>query len=247
MLFRSLHGGLIPYGATFFVFSDFMRPALRLAALMQTKSIFVFTHDSLGVGEDGPTHQPVEHLMALRVMPGFRVVRPADANETAQAWALALTSEGPTALVLSRQNLPILDPRAYPIASGVAAGGYVLSEESGALKVVLIATGAEVHLALAAQKALQDQGLGARVVSLPCWEVFAQQSAEYRAKVLPPACKARLAIEAGSSLGWERWVGDGGAVVGVDRFGASAPGGKVLANYGFNLDNVVAQAKALLG
>ena len=243
----ALHGGLIPYGATFFVFSDFMRPALRLAALMQTKSIFVFTHDSLGVGEDGPTHQPVEHLMALRVMPGFRVVRPADANETAQAWALALTSEGPTALVLSRQNLPILDPRAYPIASGVAAGGYVLSEESGALKVVLIATGAEVHLALAAQKALQDQGLGARVVSLPCWEVFAQQSAEYRAKVLPPACKARLAIEAGSSLGWERWVGDGGAVVGVDRFGASAPGGKVLANYGFNLDNVVAQAKALLG
>lgn len=243
----ALHGGLIPYGATFFVFSDFMRPALRLAALMQTKSIFVFTHDSLGVGEDGPTHQPVEHLMALRVMPGFRVVRPADANETAQAWALALTSEGPTALVLSRQNLPILDPRAYPIASGVAAGGYVLSEESGALKVVLIATGAEVHLALAAQKALQDQGLGARVVSLPCWEAFAQQSAEYRAKVLPPACKARLAIEAGSSLGWERWVGDGGAVVGVDRFGASAPGGKVLANYGFNLDNVVAQAKALLG
>ncbi len=243
----ALHGGLIPYGATFFVFSDFMRPALRLAALMQTKSIFVFTHDSLGVGEDGPTHQPVEHLMALRVMPGFRVVRPADANETAQAWALALTSDGPTALVLSRQNLPILDPRAYPIASGVAAGGYVLSEESGALKVILIATGAEVHLALSAQKALQDRGLGARVVSLPCWEVFAQQSREYRDKVLPPACKARLAIEAGASLGWERWVGDAGAVVGVDRFGASAPGGKVLANYGFNLDNVVARAQALLG
>jgi len=243
----ALHGGLIPYGATFFVFSDFMRPALRLAALMQTKSIFVFTHDSLGVGEDGPTHQPVEHLMALRVMPGFRVVRPADANETAQAWALALTSDGPTALVLSRQNLPILDPRAYPIASGVAAGGYVLSEESKALKLILIATGAEVHLALAAQKALQDQGLGARVVSLPCWEVFAQQPREYRDKVLPPACKARLAIEAGASLGWERWVGDGGAVVGVDRFGASAPGGKVLANYGFNLDNVVARAQALLG
>ncbi|MCA1905249.1 MAG: transketolase [Desulfarculus sp.] len=243
----ALHGGLIPYGATFFVFSDFMRPALRLAALMQTKSIFVFTHDSLGVGEDGPTHQPVEHLMALRVMPGFRVVRPADANETAQAWALALASDGPTALVLSRQNLPILDPRAYPIASGVAAGGYVLSEESGALKLILIATGAEVHLALDAQKVLQDRGVGARVVSLPCWEVFAQQPREYRDKVLPPACKARLAIEAGASLGWERWVGDGGAVIGVDRFGASAPGGKVLANYGFNLDNVVARAQDLLG
>ncbi|MFZ5586075.1 MAG: transketolase [Thermodesulfobacteriota bacterium] len=242
----ALHGGLIPYGATFFVFSDFMRPALRLAALMQTKAIFVFTHDSLGVGEDGPTHQPVEQLMSLRLMPNLAVVRPADANETAAAWALALARKGPTALVLSRQNLPILDPRAYPIAQGVARGGYVLSEESGALKLVLIATGSEVSLALSAQARLAALGVGARVVSLPCWEVFAEQPKAYRDQVLPPAVKARLAIEAGASLGWERWVGDSGAIIGVDRFGASAPGGKVMAEYGFSVDNVVAQAQALL-
>ncbi|MFH1058452.1 MAG: transketolase [Pseudomonadota bacterium] len=242
----ALHGGLIPYGATFFVFSDFMRPALRLAALMDIRSIFVFTHDSLGVGEDGPTHQPVEQLMSLRLMPNLAVVRPADANETAAAWALALTRKGPTALILSRQNLPILDARAYPIAQGVRQGGYVLSEESGALKLILMATGSEVSLALAAQAQLAAEGVGVRVVSLPCWEAFAQQPQSYRDQVLPPNVTTRLAIEAGASLGWERWVGDGGAIIGVDRFGASAPGNKVMAEYGFSVANVVAQAKTLL-
>jgi transketolase len=242
----ALHGGVLPYGATFFVFSDFMRPALRLAALMGLHALFIFTHDSLAVGEDGPTHQPVEQLMSLRLMPGFTVMRPAEANETAQCWALALTRQSPTALVLTRQNLPILDMERYPVAAGVAKGAYVLSEAGGEPQLILLATGSEVSLAMAAQERLAAAGVGTRVVSMPSWEVFAEQDPAYRQSVLPPALKARLAIEAGATLGWERWVGDGGAVIGVDRFGASAPGGRVLAEYGLNVDNVVNRAMDLL-
>ncbi|MBI5524164.1 MAG: transketolase [Desulfarculus sp.] len=242
----ALHGGVIPYGATFFVFADFVRPALRLAALMGLHSLFIFTHDSLAVGEDGPTHQPVEQLMSLRVMPGFTVFRPAEANETAQCWALALERKGPSALVLTRQDLPILDLERYPVAAGVAKGAYVLSDSGDQPRIILLATGSEVSLAMKAQEALLAQGVASRVVSMPSWEVFAEQNQAYRESVLPPAIKTRLAIEAGATLGWERWVGDYGAVIGVDRFGASAPGGRVMKEYGFDVDNVVARALELL-
>ncbi len=242
----ALHGGVIPYGATFFVFSDYCRPSLRLAALMKCHSIFIFTHDSLGVGEDGPTHQPVEHLASLRAIPGLTTIRPADANETAAAWQVALSRKAPTCLVLTRQKLPILDPRLHAMADGVARGAYVLNEGGDPSQLILIATGSEVHLALEAAKELAGQGVRARVVSMPSWELFQEQDQAYRDSVLPPAVKARLAIEAGVTLGWERWVGDNGDVVGVDRFGASAPGGKVLAEYGFDKDQVVARALALV-
>lgn len=242
----ALHGGVIPYGGTFFVFSDYMRPALRMAALMELESIFVFTHDSLAVGEDGPTHQPVEQLASLRAMPGLTMIRPADANETAVAWGLAVAAKSPVCLVLSRQKLPVLDVRLYPIAEGVGRGAYVLDQSGGGPELIIIASGAEVHLALAAMKTLAAEGVGCRVVSMPSWELFAAQSQEYRDGVLPPAVTARLAVEAGSPMGWERWVGDRGAVIGVERFGASAPGGKVLAEYGFTPENVVARARELL-
>ncbi|MCF8096638.1 MAG: transketolase [Desulfarculaceae bacterium] len=243
----ALHGGVIPYGATFFVFSDYMRPALRLSAIMGCHSIWVFTHDSIGVGEDGPTHQPVEQLMSLRLMPGFTVIRPAEGNETAAAWRLAMKHKnGPVALVLTRQKLPCLDPEAYPIAKGVAKGAYVLKDCDGAPELILMATGSEVTLALAAAEQLSDKGVAVRVVSMPCWEIFEAQDQEYRDKVLPPQVSARLAIEAGVSLGWERWVGFQGAVIGVDRFGESAPGPMVMDKLGFNLDNVVESALKLI-
>jgi len=242
----ALHGGVIPYGATFFVFSDYCRPSLRLAALMKCRSIFVFTHDSLGVGEDGPTHQPVEHLASLRAMPGMTTIRPADANETAAAWQVALQRNKPTCLVLTRQKLPILDPRLYAVNQGVAKGAYLLNEGGGSLQLILIASGSEVHLAMEAAKELKTKGIKVRVVSMPSWELFKEQDQAYRDSVLPPGVKARLAVEAGSTLGWERWVGDNGDVIGVDRFGASAPGGKVLSEYGLNKDNLVARALALL-
>jgi transketolase len=242
----ALHGGLNPYGATFFVFSDFVRPALRLAALMQIRSIFVFTHDSLAVGEDGPTHQPVEHLMSLRVMPGFTTIRPADPNETAAAWAVALTRKGPTALVLTRQKVPTLDTAKYAVAEGVAKGAYVLADCDGVPQLILIATGSEVGLAMQAQEKLAAQGIKARVVSMPSWELFREQDQAYRDQVLPPAVKARLAVEAGATLGWERWVGDAGAVVGLDRFGASAPGGLAMEKLGFSVDHVLTEALKLV-
>ncbi len=247
----ALHGGLIPYGATFLVFSDYLRPAIRLAALMQTKAVFVFSHDSIALGEDGPTHQPVEHLASLRAIPGLTVIRPADANETAAAWRLAVQRRGPTALILSRQKLPVLDPRDFPAApdpsQGVGKGAYALIGGHRRPEVILIATGAEVHLAIAASQRLAVQGIVVRVVSMPSWEIFAEQSEEYRNKLLPPETTARLAIEAGSPLGWERWVGSEGGIIGVDRFGASAPGETVLREYGFTVENVVERAKALLG
>ena len=242
----ALHGGVIPYGGTFLVFSDYMRPALRLAALMGAPSIFVFTHDSIGVGEDGPTHQPIEHLFALRAIPHLTVIRPADANETAAAWRFAVESRGPAALILTRQKLPVLDLERYPIAEGVSQGAYILEDTEGRPDIILMATGSEVHLALEARRLLAEEGIEARVVSMPSWEIFASHSKEYRDKVMPPEVKARLAIEAGSTLGWDRYTGPAGEIIGLDRFGASAPGPETMENLGFNADNVVKKALEVL-
>jgi transketolase len=242
------HGGLRPFVATFFVFSDYERPALRLAALNRLPVIFVWTHDSVGLGEDGPTHQPVEHLMSLRAMPDMTTIRPADANETVEAWRVAMEyREGPIGLVLSRQKLPVFDRTRFAPANGVARGAYVMAESDGApARVVLIASGSEVALAVEARQKLQAEGIPTRVVSMPSWELFEKQTAEYRDRVLPPSTPARLAIEAGASLGWKRWVGDRGDSVSLDRFGASAPGETVLKELGFSVENVVRRAKALL-
>jgi transketolase len=242
----ALHGGVFPYGGTFLVFADYLRPALRLAALMQTRSIFVFTHDSIGVGEDGPTHQPVEHLASLRAIPGLTVFRPADAGETTAVWRLAVDRGGPCAIALSRQKLPVLGESAEVVARGVATGAYILAEPAAAPELVLVATGSEVHLALAAAEKLADNGVPVRVVSMPSQEVFFEQAVDYRASVLPPEVP-KLAIEAGVSMGWREVVGDGGAVIAIDRFGESAPGATVMDKLGFNVDNVVAQAERLLG
>jgi transketolase len=242
----ALHGGVRPYGGTFLVFADYMRPAIRLAALMDIPSTFVFTHDSIGVGEDGPTHQPVEQAMALRVIPNLCVIRPADAGETAGAWRVALERKGPTALLLSRQKLPVLDPARFDTAAGVARGGYVLVGGADRPDLILIASGSEVHLALAAAETLGEQGRKVRLVSLPSFELFEAQPRAYREEILPPFVTARLAIEAGVTWGWERYVGDRGDVVGLDRFGASAPGGVVFQHLGFTVDQVVARALALL-
>jgi transketolase len=243
----ALHGGVVPYGSTFLIFSDYLRPSLRVAALMNVHSIFVFTHDSIAVGEDGPTHQPVEHLASLRAMPNFMVIRPADANETVVAWKVAMQHSRPSALILSRQNLPIIDQERYGNAAGLEKGAYILSDVQGTPDILLIATGSEVHLALQAQEKLStEKGIRARVISMPCWELFLEQPQEYRDHVLPRGVKARLAIEAASSFGWSQWVGDEGATIGVDRFGASAPGSEVLRRFGFSLDNVVARAAELV-
>jgi transketolase len=230
----ALHGGLIPFSATFFTFSDYMRPAIRLASLMKLRSIYVFTHDSIGVGEDGPTHQPIEQAASLRAVPGLTVIRPADANETASAWRVALTRPGPVALLLTRQALPIL-----PGTDDVRYGGYVLADAEGRPDVVLIATGSEVSLAVEARKLLASRGVKARVVSLPSWELFEEQPREYRESVLPPGVLARVAVEAGVPQGWERYVGAFGAVVAIEnRFGASAPAKVVFEKYGFTAENV---------
>jgi transketolase len=242
----ALHGGIRPYGGTFLVFADYMRPAIRLAALMQLPVIYVFTHDSIAVGEDGPTHQPVEHLASLRVIPGLTVIRPADANETAAAWQQALAAEGPVALILSRQKLPVLDRGVYPPAAGLSRGGYVLVDGGQAPDVILIATGAEVHITLEAQKKLAELGVAARVVNLPSWELFERQDTDYRESVLPPAVAARVAVEAGVPMGWERYAGCDGEVIGMTSFGASAPGATVLQKFGFSAENIVQRTLALL-
>jgi transketolase len=210
--------------------------------------VFVWTHDSIGLGEDGPTHQPVEHLMSLRAMPGFTIIRPGDPNEASEAWRVAMERrEGPVGLVLSRQKLPVIDPEKYAGPSGLARGAYVLAEASSRPpRLLLLATGSEVALALAARQKLEAEGVPTRVVSMPSWELFEEQTPAYRDEVLPPAVSARLSIEAGATLGWKRWVGDRGDTVGLDRFGASAPGEVVLEKLGFNVENVVAKAKALL-
>jgi len=242
----ALHGGTIPYGATFFVFSDYMRPALRLAALMQIHSIFIFTHDSIGLGEDGPTHQPVEHLMSLRAMPGMTIIRPADANETAVAWRIAIESSGPISLALTRQKLPVLDTEVYAILEGVPRGAYVLADaDSKNPDIIIIATGSEVDLALSAREELRNNGVQARVVSMPSWELFEEQSTEYKQKVLLPDVP-KLAVEAGATLGWYKYVGDNGDIIGIDRFGASAPGKTAFENLGFSVENVVSHALELL-
>ena len=243
------HGGVIPYDATFLVFSDYMRPPMRLAALMRLHVVHVFTHDSIALGEDGPTHQPVEQLAGLRSVPGLLVIRPADANETAEAWRVALeAADRPVAFALSRQKVPTLDREKYAPADGLRKGAYVLLDaDGGKPDVVVIGTGAETGLALAAVEKLQGEGIAARAVSMPCWELFDEQPREYRESVLPPSVPARLAVEAGSPQGWHRYVGDHGDVLGVDRFGASAPGGEMLERYGFTVDNVCNRARKLLG
>ncbi len=237
------HGGVLPYGGTFLIFSDYMRPAIRLAALSRARVTYVFTHDSVGLGEDGPTHQPVEHLAALRAIPNLVVVRPADANETVSAWKVALEHrDGPVALILSRQNLPVLDRGRYAPAAGLERGAYVLAEAgrgSGAIGAIIVASGSEVQVALAARETLEAEGLGVRVVSMPSWELFEEQDASYREEVLPIDVPLRVAVEAAASFGWERWVGDRGSVVGIDMFGASAPGAVALANLGITSENVV--------
>ncbi len=242
----SLHGGLLPYGGTFLIFSDYMRPSVRLAALMGRPVTYVYTHDSVGLGEDGPTHQPVEQLMGLRAIPNLVVLRPADGAETAAAWKVALERrDGPTALALTRQGLPHL-PHDEDVYASVARGGYVLADAPGGEpEIVLIGTGSEAQLALEAQKKLVSDGVAARAVSLPSWELFEAQPASYRDAVLPPAAK-RVAVEAGVSLGWARYVGLNGAVIGLDRFGASAPGDVAMAELGFTVENVLAAAKQLL-
>ncbi|MDT4966373.1 MAG: transketolase [Acidobacteriota bacterium] len=248
----SLNGGLIPYGATFMCFSDYMKPAVRLASLSEVQVIFIFTHDSIGLGEDGPTHQPIEHLAALRSIPHLYVLRPADPHETREAWRIAIKRRtAPTALILTRQKVPVIDQTRYGSADGVGRGGYVLAEAEAtggktAPSIILIATGSEVSLALDAREALQKDGTPTRVVSLPCWELFNEQPESYRNDVLPPAVTSRVAVEAGSRMGWDRYVGSRGAFVCIDRFGASAKGDEALTNLGFNVENVVKQARSLL-
>jgi transketolase len=243
------HGGTIPYGATFLIFSDYMRPPMRLAALTGLHVIYVFTHDSIALGEDGPTHQPVEQLLGLRSIPNMLVIRPADANETAAAWRVAIEHKsGPVALALTRQKIPILDLWKYPqIPLGVRSGGYVLEHASGNTlpDITLIATGSEVQLAIAAREQLETQGVRARVVSLPCWNLFDKQPSAYKEAVLPPDVPV-LAIEAGVSLGWRPYVGPGIATIAVDRFGASAPGATVMREYGFTVEHVVQKALSVV-
>ena len=243
----SLNGGLIPFGGTFLTFSDYMRPAIRLACLSEVQVIYVFTHDSIGLGEDGPTHQPIEHLAALRAIPHLFVVRPADVHEVREAWRLAiLRRAAPTALALTRQKVPLIDRKKFASAEGSRRGAYVLADADGAAQLILIATGSEVSLALDAREQLQQSGIAARVVSMPCVELFEEQSQDYRDEVLPPSVTARLSIEAGVGQGWDRYVGAKGDKICLERFGASAPGEVVLKNLGFNVDNVVKHARALL-
>jgi transketolase len=244
-----VHGGCVkPYGSTFLIFSDYMRPAVRLSALMELPVVWAWTHDSVGLGEDGPTHQPVEHYAALRAIPHLWFIRPADANETSYAWKVALErTDGPVALAFSRQKVPTLDRSDLAPASGVERGAYTLWESSSSPDLILIATGTEVGLALDAGRRVADEnGTSVRVVSMPCWELFELQPADYRDEVLPPEVGARLSIEPGVALGWKRWVGDRGDSISLERFGASAPGSTVLEELGYNIDNVVARATALL-
>jgi len=242
------HGSIIPFGATFLIFSDYMRPTIRLAALMELRAIYVFTHDSIALGEDGPTHQPVEQLASLRAIPRLIVIRPCDANETAAAWRVAIeTRDRPVALVLTRQNVPTLDRNQFAAAEGLRQGAYVLVDApNGKPDLILIGTGSEVPLVVAARQKLLEQKLHARVVSMPSWELFDAQPREYRDSVFPPSVRARLAVEAALPQGWHRYVGDGGNVIGVERFGASAPGNVVMEKLGFTVDHVVERALALL-
>ncbi len=243
----AVHGGVIPYTATFLVFYDYMRPAVRLAALMGIRVVFVFTHDSIGVGEDGPTHQPVEQVMGLRSVPNLTTIRPADATETAMAWMAAIRNvDGPTALVLTRQSLPVLDRGVYASADGVLRGGYSLWQTSNSPELLMMATGSEVHLALEAARILADRGVNLRVVSMPSWELFEAQPRDYREEVLPSKVRARISVEAGTTLGWERYVGLDGKAIGINRFGASAPGPELYRQFGLTPDRIVTDALQVL-
>jgi transketolase len=238
----ALHGLTKAFGGTFLVFADYMRGSVRLAAIMDIPSTFVWSHDSVGVGEDGPTHQPVEHLASLRAIPNFAVVRPADANETAIAWREILTRKKPTGLILSRQNLPVLDRNVYASAEGLAKGAYILKDSEGTPDVILIATGSEVQHAVAAQTLLAAKGVKARVVSAPCIEWFNQESDSYRESVLPSTIRARVSIEAGIAQGWRELIGDSGVAISLDHYGASASAGHLFTTYGFTPENVVSAA-----
>jgi len=241
------HGGFIPFGGTFLVFSDYMRPAVRLSALSNLRSIWVYTHDSIGVGEDGPTHQPVEHLAALRAIPNLSVIRPADANETRVAWLSAVENGQPTALIFSRQNLPTFDRTQVADADLLQKGAYVMVDMGdGKPELILMASGSEVQLIYEAAKMLESENIACRVVSFPSWDLFEKQPNTYKDKVLPPAIKARIAVEAGVSLGWRKWVGDDGDLLTIDRYGASAPGSRIFEEYGFTVENVVKKAKRLI-
>jgi transketolase len=243
----ALHGGVLPYGATFMVFSDYMRPPVRLAAMMHLPVVYVWTHDTVWLGEDGPTHQPVEHLAALRAIPNLVLIRPADANETAAAWRVALERrDGPTGLALTRQKVPVLFETNRDAAQTVARGAYVLADSSGIPDVLLIAAGSEVHLALAARDVLAQRGIAVRVVSMPSWELFDAQPTSYQEAVLPPQVTARLAVEAGVTQGWERYVGPTGDVIGLERFGASAPYKVLMDKFGFTAQAVVERVLRLL-
>ena len=238
---------IIPYGATFLVFSDYMRPPIRLAAIMKIRPIFIFTHDSIALGEDGTTHQPVEQLIGLRSVPNITVIRPADANETVQAWRVALEhSGGPLALILTRQKIPVIDQEKYGNAIGLEKGAYILSEPNVSPDIILIGSGSEVHLLLAAQQKLKEQNIAARVVSMPSWELFEKQDKAYKEKVFPVSLRKRLAVEAGSALGWHKYVSDEGDIISVNRFGESAPGEEVMAEYGFTVENVLKNAIDLM-
>jgi transketolase len=245
----SLYPGVLPYGGTFLVFSDYMRGALRLSALSGYHAIWIFTHDSVGLGEDGPTHQPIEHIASLRAMPNMLVIRPGDANEVAEAWRAAIRNQnGPTALILSRQNMPTLDRDKYAPASGLHKGAYVLADlGEGDPEVILMATGSELQLIVEAGEALAGQGKSVRLVSFPSWELFKQQSQAYRDEVLPPKVKARVSIEAGVAMGWERWVGQDGASISVEHFGASAPYQTIYREFGLTAEAVIEKALALIG
>jgi len=243
----ALTKGMIPFGATFLIFSDYMRPPIRLAAIMKIRPVFIYTHDSIGLGEDGTTHQPVEQLIGLRSVPNMTVIRPADANETAQAWRIIIEfSGGPVALVLTRQNIPIIDQEKYAKATNLEKGAYILSDCENEPQVILMGTGSEVHLLLEAQEKLKQESINARVVSFPSWEIFDKQSNDYKEKVFPKNIRKRLAVEAGSPIGWCKYVTDEGDVLGITKFGESAPGDEVMKEYGFTVENVVAKAKALL-
>ncbi|RPJ16021.1 MAG: transketolase [Desulfobacteraceae bacterium] len=243
----ALHGGIRPYGGTFLVFADYMRPSIRLASLMKLPVIYVFTHDSIAVGEDGPTHQPVEHICSLRAIPGLTVIRPADANETKEAWRFAVKNTGgPVALILSRQNLPVIERKESNQASLLSNGAYILFDSGSKPSLIIIATGSEVHIALDAAKSLTSKGVSVRVVSMPSWELFEKTSAEYKENIFPPEISNRIIVEAGISTGWERYAGDKGVIMAINCFGASAPGGTLMKNYGFTADNIVQNAMKLL-
>jgi transketolase len=243
----ALHGGLVPFGSTFLTFSDYMRPSIRLGALMRLHIIYIFTHDSVALGEDGPTHQPVEHLASLRAMPNLTVIRPADANETAEAWRVAMEHrEGPVALILTRQNVPVIDRSRFNPANGLRNGAYILADSPARPEIILIATGSEVHLAIEVYEKLRNEGIGVRVVSMPSWELFERQPEEYRNKILPPQITARISIEAGATLGWHKYVALEGGIFGIDHYGASAPGKTVLKEFGFTSENVLKRVRALL-